>query len=443
MILLINPINGFKVHASGVKETRILIIFDCSGSMQAKWGKETRMTVAKRILFKMLDSLASVPDLELGLRCYGHQYTVKQHNCLDSKLEIPFNKGNATKIKDFIGKLNPMGYTPIAYSLEKAAEDFPDVKKRNVILLITDGIEECGGDPCKSAAALQKKQVSLKPYVIGIGLTEDKMKSFECVGKYYSPKTPTQFGNLISGVVSNALENTTLQIFLNGKDGLLSNIGCTFSDAQSGKELNYLFTTLDKKNIPDTFAIDPNYVYDVRINTLPEIYIKKFNLQTAHHNILRQNVNLGTLNVKSNAQDLSSTTFIIKNKGNIIYHDKINKPVQLLEGRYSIEVLTMPRMYFPDRMINGNDNNISIPDPGKLSINYSNGYVGALFARREDNKEEWLTNISSNTSSNETYTLLPGNYFLVLRKKSEKSIESSKSIDFIINSNTTKSISLD
>jgi Ca-activated chloride channel family protein len=166
-------------------------------------------------------------------------------------------------------------------------------------------------------------------------------------------------------------------------------------------------------------------------------------LQTAHHNILRQNVNLGTLSVKSNAQDLSSTSFIIKNKGNIIYHDKINKPVQILEGRYSIEVLTMPRMYFPDKMINGNDNNISIPDPGKLSINYSNGYVGALFARREDNKEEWLTNISSNTSSNEIYTLLPGNYFLVLRKKSEKSIESSKTIDFIINSNTTKSISLD
>ena len=37
------------------------------------------------------------------------------------------------------------------------------------MILITDGIEECGGDHAISIA-LQKKGIVLKPFVIGVGL---------------------------------------------------------------------------------------------------------------------------------------------------------------------------------------------------------------------------------------------------------------------------------
>jgi Ca-activated chloride channel family protein len=40
--------------------------------------------------------------------------------------------------------------SPIAYSILQGAGDFPDdARSLNSIILITDGEETCGGDPCK------------------------------------------------------------------------------------------------------------------------------------------------------------------------------------------------------------------------------------------------------------------------------------------------------
>src|SRR5947209_5723496 len=63
------------------EKTRILIIMDCSGSMYAKYGKADRMTAAKNILIHLVDSMKRVPNVQLALRCYGHQHTAKEHNC--------------------------------------------------------------------------------------------------------------------------------------------------------------------------------------------------------------------------------------------------------------------------------------------------------------------------------------------------------------------------
>jgi Mg-chelatase subunit ChlD len=54
-------------------KTRILFVLDGSGSMYAKMGTDNRITVAKRLLTRMVDSLRYQDDLELALRVYGHQ----------------------------------------------------------------------------------------------------------------------------------------------------------------------------------------------------------------------------------------------------------------------------------------------------------------------------------------------------------------------------------
>ncbi|MBP9080639.1 MAG: hypothetical protein KBF80_10345, partial [Flavobacteriales bacterium] len=53
--------------------TRILFVVDASNSMNAFWGNEPRITVARRVLLEALTPLEKVPDLELALRLYGHQ----------------------------------------------------------------------------------------------------------------------------------------------------------------------------------------------------------------------------------------------------------------------------------------------------------------------------------------------------------------------------------
>ncbi len=141
---------------------RILFIFDDSYSMYAGWNNPTpKIEIAQRIMGKFLDSLKNLPNLELALRCYGHTTDFKEKNCKDSKLEVPFanTKTNSTLIKQRIQKLTPLGTTPIAYSLAECVTDFtPCSNCRNIVILITDGIEECSGNPCEVSVALQKKE---------------------------------------------------------------------------------------------------------------------------------------------------------------------------------------------------------------------------------------------------------------------------------------------
>ena len=161
---------SFKFYAQPTN--RILFIFDDSYSMYAPWNSNIKIEVAKKIMGEFLDSLKSIPNLELALRCYGHQTFIKPtRDCKDTKLEVPFNVASksAPLIKQRIQKLEPLGTTPIAYSLGESAADFtPCNNCRNIIILITDGIEECDGVPCEVSAALQKKEYSYVPLLLAL-----------------------------------------------------------------------------------------------------------------------------------------------------------------------------------------------------------------------------------------------------------------------------------
>src|SRR4051812_33235832 len=74
--------------------TRIEFLFDASQSMYGKWQTGAKIDVAKKLMNSLMDSLRYVPDLELALRVYGHQKPFPPQDCDDSRLEVPFGKGN-------------------------------------------------------------------------------------------------------------------------------------------------------------------------------------------------------------------------------------------------------------------------------------------------------------------------------------------------------------
>ncbi|HMZ49880.1 MAG TPA: VWA domain-containing protein [Flavobacteriales bacterium] len=154
--------------------TRILFVFDASNSMNAFWENEPKINSARRILLEALGPLEAAPNTELALRLYGHQTRIEsgKQDCDDTRLEVPFGPHQGDAIRQTMRSVRCLGTTPIARSLEKAAGDFPDNKARNVIILITDGIEACDEDPCAVSRALQAKGIILKPFVIGIGLED-------------------------------------------------------------------------------------------------------------------------------------------------------------------------------------------------------------------------------------------------------------------------------
>ena len=144
LILFFSSVQAFSQKVETVKEkTRILFIFDASQSMNGKWERLTKLNVARDFLIAMIDSLELENNVEMALRVYGHQSAFPPQDCEDTKLEVPFSPKNAGVIRQTLRYLNAKGTTPIAYALSKAETDFPKSSElsRNVIILITDGVE--------------------------------------------------------------------------------------------------------------------------------------------------------------------------------------------------------------------------------------------------------------------------------------------------------------
>ena len=84
--LLLLILTSSFVNLRSQPTNRILFIFDDSYSMYAPWNSNIKIEVAKKIMGEFLDSLKSIPNLELALRCYGHQTFIKPtRNCKDTK----------------------------------------------------------------------------------------------------------------------------------------------------------------------------------------------------------------------------------------------------------------------------------------------------------------------------------------------------------------------
>ncbi|PIY06859.1 MAG: von willebrand factor type a, partial [Bacteroidetes bacterium CG_4_10_14_3_um_filter_31_20] len=301
-----------------IKLTRILFVFDASQSMLAKWETDSKMNIAKKMLNTLLDSLAKVDDIELALRVYGHQYAVPPQRCDDTRLEVSFSKNNIDKIKGTINKLQAQGTTPIAKSLESAALDFPkSTKSRNIIILITDGIEACDGDPCAVSLALQKQGIILKPFVIGVGLDLEFKKTFECVGQYFDAANETQFKEVLGIVISQALNNTSMQVNLLDKAGnpTETDVNMTFYDKHSGKIKYNFIHTLNNRGVPDTLILDPLPTYKLVAHTIPPVFIDSIKLTPGKHTVVATDAPQGYLIVKANIQQYKELDFIVRQKG--------------------------------------------------------------------------------------------------------------------------------
>ena len=140
----------------------VLLILDASGSMNARLPNgETRMAVAQRAV-KGVASLVPA-QTQLSLRMYGAQSAASRKNCQDTHLAVPFGAASAAggPITAAVDGAKAQGYTPIAYSLGQAANDFPADAKVRVIVLVSDGKETCQGDPVLAARALAAKGITV------------------------------------------------------------------------------------------------------------------------------------------------------------------------------------------------------------------------------------------------------------------------------------------
>ena len=141
------------------------------------------------------------------------------------------------------------------------------------IVLITDGIEACDGDPCAISRALMKNGIFLKPFIIGLGVAEQYKRDFYCIGNFYDVEDEKDFRTVLGLVLEEAINSTTVQVNLLDVDGepLETNVNMSLYDSNSGKIKYNFIHTMNFKGIPDTLSIDPSVKYKIVVHTLPKV----------------------------------------------------------------------------------------------------------------------------------------------------------------------------
>ncbi|MCX6281690.1 MAG: VWA domain-containing protein [Bacteroidetes bacterium] len=454
LLLLLSLIFSFQSVFGQVRKepekpkpvTRILFVFDASQSMYGRWQSDTKFNIATRLLSGLLDSLRNVPDLELALRVYGHQKPFPPQDCSDSRLEVPFAKDNTARIKHVLKIISPNGTTPIAYSLSLAAKDFtPCDHCRNVIILITDGLEECGGDPCAASAELQQKGIALKPFIVGLG--KNFKDQFDCVGTYFDASNEKEFTNALKVIISRTLNPTTMQVNLldQNHDPTETNVAMTFYDSKSSLIKYNFIHSLNAKGLPDTLDVDPLVTYNLVVHTIPPVFKDSIKLTPGKHTIVGVDAPQGNLTFKAGGNaTLKYLPCIIRRSGqaqtlNVQQFDQVEK---YLVGKYDIEILCMPRIIVKDvEVTQSHTTFVEIPTPGIAVIQRATNGYGSLYIE-EKKGLTWLYNLKDNQQQQETLYLQPGNYRVVFRPKYSNSSSYTEEKSFKVESGQTTNVKM-
>ncbi len=440
---------SFAQQKKEFPHTRVLFIFDASFSMSGIWESKTRMDVAKSILIPFVDSLCKIPNVELALRVYGNRSPFPPQDCNDTHLEVPFSIGNEGAIIDTILNLKPNGTTPIAHSLALSAYDFPkDSLCRNIIFLLTDGVEACDGDPCMVSKELQKQGVILNPFIIGVGNEVDFNKVFGCAGQVYQAKSETEFLSVLNEAMKKALTSTPLQVHLldTYKKPRETNVPMTFYDINS-RHIKYNFThSLIQTGEPDIIFIDPLVKYKIKVHTIPPVFSDTVNLEKGQHTIVKIDAPQGSIKIQSPPDSYGTKIpAIVRQAGKMetLHVQYTEASTKYITGKYDVEALTLPRTYFYDVDVKQSETTVlKIPKSGRVTFTRSEPYgYGAIYIDRNTDLELVLE-LPAISHSTEVYNLQPGRYVVIWREKKETDTEKSISKRFEVKSGGSNYIQL-
>ncbi len=165
-------------------ENRTFIILDGSGSMWGQIDGRPKLDLAREALSEVLQSVPT--DTELGLIAYGHR---SKGDCSDIETLVAPAANTADAISAAADKMQFLGKTPLTDAVRKAAAELRSTEDKATVVLITDGIETCKGDPCALGRELEASGVDFTAHVVGFGLTAEEGKQVACLaeetgGKY-------------------------------------------------------------------------------------------------------------------------------------------------------------------------------------------------------------------------------------------------------------------
>ncbi|MGH3097249.1 MAG: VWA domain-containing protein [Streptosporangiales bacterium] len=165
-----------------IRGTSTMIILDSSGSMAARTKDgQTRMAAAKKAVRGYVQNAPGSAE-RLGLMVYGqvgsNSKADKAKSCKGIKTLESIGDLNRHNVGRNLKRFEPTGWTPLAGSLRAAAKEFDGQKSRvNRIVVVTDGIEECGGNPKAQSRKLNRSGFNVQIDVVGLGVEDHSSRA--------------------------------------------------------------------------------------------------------------------------------------------------------------------------------------------------------------------------------------------------------------------------
>lgn len=159
--------------APPVPPTRVIVMIDGSGSMAGQMGSRTKLELAREAALGFVDGLPA--SVQTSLLVFGQQGSngqagkTKSCSAIDVLAPMSADRG---RLRAALSQVRAVGWTPLAAGLDRAeallaASATPG---EQVIYVVSDGEETCGGDPVAAARRINAGRTRAIVNVIGFNL---------------------------------------------------------------------------------------------------------------------------------------------------------------------------------------------------------------------------------------------------------------------------------
>ena len=191
------------------KGTNVIFILDGSASMWGEMENQSKITIAKA---RMTELVKELTDVNMGLIVYGHR---RKADCNDIELMVPLENGDRNTIIKHIQSVSPKGKTPITRSIELAAKQLESIEEETAIILVSDGLETCGNDPCVYVRVLKEKGIKFKMDVVGFDVKDQERRQLECIakageGRYFAAQNTMQLKQALTEVKKEVVKKAVV-----------------------------------------------------------------------------------------------------------------------------------------------------------------------------------------------------------------------------------------
>ena len=216
----------------------LLLILDASGSMWGQIQGENKIVIARRVLGELVDGLEE--DSPVGVVAYGHR---REGDCDDIETVVPIGPLDKVAVKATVDGLNPKGKTPLTRSVNQAFAALEGVEGGASIILVSDGLDTCGGDPCGAVKAAKQRGLDFRLHVVGFDVAGEDTSQLECAaqagdGLFLSAENADELSAALDTAVAMAPEVPPGRLSMKAiADGGLQDASVSVTDAETGEEM--------------------------------------------------------------------------------------------------------------------------------------------------------------------------------------------------------------